>query len=135
MKEENKEQQTITPDQKKMFLRNQDQSKVRLGLVEREKALKKKIQDIKYNNRTLRDGTDKLEFTFKQEFYDALLAQDKISLEVYIINANDEIAKLNREINGIDRLLEDAVVKEEVIVEETTKLAANEAIVNEWRNY
>lgn len=131
MKEENKEQQTITPDQKKMFLRNQDQSKVRLGLVEREKALKKKIQDIKYNNRTLRDGTDKLEFTFKQEFYDALLAQDKISLEVYIINANDEIAKLNREINGIDRLLEDAVVKEEVIVEETTKLAANEAIVNE----
>ena len=131
MKEENKEHQTITPDQKKMFLRNQDQSKVRLGLVEREKALKKKIQDIKYNNRTLRDGTDKLEFTFKQEFYDALLAQDKISLEVYIINANDEIAKLNREINGIDRLLEDAVVKEEVIVEETTKLAANEAIVNE----
>ncbi len=121
MEQKNKEQQTITPDQKKMFLKKKAQSQVRLDLVTKEKNLRVELQNIKNKYNTIKEGTKDLEFMYRPEYFDTILKLEEVSLEAYLINANDEIDKLEREVKGMDKLLSDAIVKEEEIPVEVKK--------------
>lgn len=88
------------------------QSETTLSLIEKEKDYKVELVNIKSKYNTLREGTDKPEFVFKQEFYDVLLKIEEVNLEHYLVNANDAIDQQKSGIEGLKKMKQDLLEKD-----------------------
>ena len=114
MTEKKKEQKEITESQEKITKRLIKQSEDKMDLLLAEKKAKMKIVELKNKYNLLREGTDKPEFVFKQEFYDTLLDIDNINLKHYIIQVDDAV---DREKSTV-KALQDKLKNSEVISDE-----------------
>lgn len=91
MTEQKDELKKITPEQEKVTKRLIKQSEDKIKMMMSEKEAKEKIVELKTKFNKLRDGTDKPEYMFRQEFHDALLDIDKVNLEYYQTQVNDAV--------------------------------------------
>ena len=110
MTEKKKEQKEITENQKKVTERLIKQSEDKINLLLDEKKAKMKIVELKNKYNKLREGTDKPEFLFKQEFYDTLLNIDNINLKHYITQVDDAVDREQSTIKALENQLKDKKV-------------------------
>ncbi len=112
MDEKNKEIPKMTKEDVARSKRLIKQSEDKLNLMISEKEAKEKLVDLQTKYNKLRDGTDKPEFLYKQEFYDTLLDIDKINMKHYVTNVNDAIDREESSIKALQEAIDNAEVSD-----------------------
>lgn len=110
MTEQKNELNKITPEEEKVTKKLIKQSEDKINLLITEKEAKEKIVSLKNKFNKVKEGTDKPEFMFKQEFYDALLDIDNVNLKHYITQVNDAVDREESVIKSLKKKLEETEV-------------------------